>query len=100
MVVCNTTISIDVAIKQEWIGWMKNSYIPLILETGNFIDVKLLKIHSTEDEGGSSYALMMWCKDMNNYTDFEKQYSRQLDGLHNTKFGGRFASFRTLLEEA
>jgi len=38
MVICNTTISIDSSIQDEWTQWMKTTYIPLILDTGKFVD--------------------------------------------------------------
>lgn len=100
MVICNTTICIDNTILPEWTAWMKSTYIPMIRQTGFFIDVKLMKVLSNTDEGGSSYALMMWCSDMKLFAEFEKQYSRTLDELHNAKYKGLFASFRTMLEEA
>jgi len=100
MVICNTTISIDNAVVEEWTSWMKITYIPLLMNTGSFHDVRLLKVHNNQDQGGSSFALMMMSRDMQTYKDFEAKHARKLDQLHNIKYGSKFVSFRTMLEEA
>ena len=100
MVICNTTISIDKAIIGEWTDWMNKTYIPLLMDTGKFIDVRLFKVINNQDQGGISFALMMMCRDKQTYLDFEARHARQLDQLHNVKYGDRFVSFRTMLEEA
>ena len=100
MVICNTTISIDNAVVDEWISWMNATYIPLLKNTDSFIDVYLLKILSTQDQGGTSFALMMLSRDMKTYTDFETKHAQKLDQIHNLKYGSQFVSFRTMLEEA
>ena len=56
MVICNTTISIDNSVKEEWVVWIKKVYIPLLMETGKFIDVRLFKVLNNQDKGGTSYA--------------------------------------------
>ena len=99
MVICNTTISIDNSVVEEWTIWMKATYIPLLMNTGSFIDVRLFKVLNNQDQGGSSFALMMMSRDMQTYTDFEAKHARKLDQLHNVKYGSKFVSFRTMLEE-
>lgn len=99
MVICNTTISIDNSVKEEWVGWIKKVYIPLLMDTGKFIDVRLFKVLNNQDKGGTSYALMFMSRDMATYREFEEKHAQKLDQLHNVKFGGKFMPFRTLLEE-
>lgn len=100
MVICNTTISIDNLVVEEWASWMQATYIPLLKNTGSFIDVRLFKVLNDQDQGGLSFALMMMSRDMQTYTDFEAKHARKLDQLHNIKYGSKFVSFRTMLEEA
>jgi hypothetical protein len=100
MVICNTTICIDNSVAEEWSLWMKVTYIPLLLNTGSFIDVRLLKVLNNQDQGGTSFALMMMSRDMQTYTDFEAKHARKLDQLHSIKYGTKFVSFRTMLEES
>lgn len=99
MVICNTTISIDNQVAEEWSKWMKSTYIPLLMNTGAFSDVRLFKVLNMQDKGGVSYALMLMSRDMQTYTDFEAKHARKLDQLHNIKYGSKFVSFRTMLEE-
>ena len=100
MVICNTTISIDISVAQEWKNWMNETYIPLLKNTGSFIDVRLFAVQNDQDEGGITFALMMMSRDLSTYKDFEAKHAKKLDQLHNIKYGSQFVSFRTMLEEA
>ena len=71
MVICNTTISIDISVSQEWKNWMNETYIPLLKNTGSFIDVRLFAVQNDQDEGGITFALMMMSRDLSTYKDFE-----------------------------
>lgn len=99
MVICNTTIVVEDSVSSEWEIWMKTHYIQLLKETGCFSNVYLMSVMLDDPQHNKTYALMMHCKDMNTYELFEKKFAARLDGLHISKFNGKFGSFRTLLEE-
>ena len=97
MILYNVTISIDAAVEEEWLQWMKEIHIPDVMNTGVFIDNKICRIHA-EEEGGKSYSIQYLAKSWNEYNQYQDQFALQLQQEHTLKFAGKFAAFRTILE--
>ena len=97
MILYNVTISIDAAVEEEWLQWMKEIHIPDVMNTGLFIDNKICRIH-VEEEGGKSYSIQYLAKSWNEYNQYQDQFALKLQQEHALKFAGKFAAFRTILE--
>jgi hypothetical protein len=97
MILYNVTISIDAAVEEEWLQWMKEIHIPDVMNTGVFIDNKICRIHA-EEEGGKSYSIQYLAKSWNEYNQYQEQFALKLQQEHTLKFSGKFAAFRTILE--
>lgn len=97
MILYNVTISIDAAVEEEWLQWMKEIHIPDVMNTGFFIDNKICRIHA-EEEGGKSYSIQYLAKSWNEYNQYQDQFALKLQQEHTLKFSGKFAAFRTILE--
>lgn len=97
MVLYNVTISIDPAVSEEWLEWMKTVHIPDVMETGCFFDNKILRIIDYEEEGGLSYSIQYLCRDMETYHRYQHEFAPKLQEEHSRRYAGRFAAFRTVL---
>ena len=51
MVIYNVTVSIDQAVANEWLSWMRTQHIPDVLQTGCFLECRLSRVNG-EEEGG------------------------------------------------
>jgi hypothetical protein len=99
MIVYNITISVDRQIDGEFIGWMKDTYIPMVLSTGCFFDHRFLRLLNHPEEGeGVNFATQFYAESMEKMMDFENQYAHQAQDALEKRFLGDFVFFRSLLE--
>lgn len=100
MIIYNVTVNIDLSVHDLWLTYMKESHIPDVMKTGCFVDYKISRILSKqEDESGETYAIQYRCKSMSEYNEYTEKHAPTLQKEHSAKFQGKFVAFRTLLEE-
>ena len=97
MIIYNVTVSIDHAVHQDWVNWMREIHIPDILKTGLFFEARMSKILA-EEEGGLAYSIQYTAKSMDDYEKYMSNHAEALRADHEKNFGGRYAAFRTLLD--
>ena len=95
----NVTISIDKTIEAEWVQWMKNEHIPKVLATGMFSSNKLCKVLSHDDPATCSYCSMYDTSALDNFVRYLNDFAPALRAEMDSKYHGKYAAFRTLLEE-
>jgi hypothetical protein len=98
MILYNVTISVDGEIRTEWLEWMRGEHIPDVLKTGFFKECKLCRLLGGEEQGGKTYAIMYLAFDEKGLGEYQTKFAPGLQNEHNTRFGGKFAAFRTELE--
>lgn len=99
MIIYNVTINIDETIHNDWLIWMKTTHIPDVMNTGFFVENKICKVISTqEDETGHTYAIQYTCANMDDLEKYQKKHALKLQQEHLNRYEGKFAAFRTLLE--
>lgn len=96
MILYNVTVSIDPAIEQDWLSWMKSVHIPEVMATRCFVESRLSRVHG-EEEGGVTYAISYVAPSQELYDTYLEQHSQALQSEHGTRYNGKFAAFRTLL---
>ena len=65
MIIYNVTVNIENDVHLDWINWMKTVHIPQVMATGFFLEHKICKVLSTqEDETGYTYAIQYTCASM------------------------------------
>lgn len=100
MIVYSVTINIEEEIQEAWLAYMLSTHIPEVLATGMFTGHKFLRLISKfEEEKGITYNVQYYLSDMDNYYTYQQDYAPALKDDMSEKFGNRFMSFRTLLEE-
>lgn len=98
MILYNVTVNIDSSVHDEWLEWMKSIHIPDVLATGLFIDNKIFRIKSGEDEEGITYSIQYFLNNMEDYEKYQNEFSGKLQKEHLEKYRDKFAAFRTIME--
>jgi len=96
MVLYNVTVSVDPAIAEEWLQWMREIHIPEVMATGCFLESRLSRVHG-EEEGGLTYSVLYLSPDQTTLTRYQKEFAPALQLAHSQRYQGRFAAFRTEL---
>jgi hypothetical protein len=96
-IIYNVTVSIDYSVQDEWVDWMRSKHIKDVMATGMFLEARFSRILA-EESGGASYSIQYLCENMEKYDKYVAEYSSDLQKEHMSKYSGKFAAFRTLLQ--
>jgi hypothetical protein len=99
MFIYNVTVSITKEAEDEWIQWMKEVHIPNVMQSGMFTSHRLFKVLSHDDPSTSSFCTMYSLEVLDNFVRYLNEFAPAMRKEIDDKFGGRYAAFRTLLEE-
>lgn len=97
MILYNVTVNIDNSVELDWLEWMKTKHIPDVMNTGCFIRNLICKINA-ESDGGTSYSIQYFCDSQIELDYYLDNHAARLQQEHASKYSGKFAAFRTLLE--
>ena len=96
MIIYNVTISIiDPTIENELLKWMRETHIPDVMNTNQFLDFKICKV-LVEDE--ATYAIQYSCESQEKLDYYLANFAPKLMQEHSTKYHGKFGAFRTFLQ--
>ncbi|MBL4668214.1 MAG: DUF4286 family protein [Flavobacteriales bacterium] len=99
MIIYNVTVNVEEEVHLDWIKWMKEVHIPEVMETGYFLENKIAKVITTqEDETGHTYAIQYSCNSMADLDEYQEKCATPLQEAHGKRYQGKFVAFRTLLE--
>jgi len=99
MLLYNVTVGVDKEIEFEWLQWMKRYYLPSAMETGAFLDYKIYKILTHEDESSVSYSIQYFSDAIEKIVSYLNNEGKALVEEHRARFKDRHVVFNTLLEE-
>ncbi len=100
MVLYNVTINIDDDVEQDWIRWMKEEHIPEVMETGFFVENRMMKMLSeSPDETGKTYAIQYMAQSLDDIETYLEKDAPKLQKQGIIRYGTKMAAFRTVLEE-
>lgn len=97
-VVYNVTVSVDPEIAEDWANWMQEKHIPEVMQTGAFAESRFCKING-EEEGVTTYATTYIAHSQEALDEYAQKFAPALQADHKARFEGRFAAFRTTLNE-
>jgi hypothetical protein len=97
MIIYNVTVSIDEAVHEDWLHWMRTTHIPDVMGTGLFLESRISKIHA-EEQGGKTYAIAYLADTMEQLEQYQREHAPRLQKEHSERYAGRFAAFRTFME--
>lgn len=99
MIIYNVTVNIEDDVHTDWISWMKEIHIPEVMNTGFFLENKIAKVITTqEDETGHTYAIQYTCNSMDDLDEYQEKHAAPIQEAHGNRYQGKFVAFRTLLE--
>lgn len=96
MILYNVTVSIDPAVSDDWLDWMRKQHIPDVMATGCFIESRISRVHGEED-GGMTFAITYLSPDQQKLNEYREVHAPRLQKDHSERYEGRFAAFRTFL---
>jgi hypothetical protein len=96
MILYNVTVSIDPAIADEWLNWMRQKHIPDVMATGCFLESRISRVRG-EEEGGLTYAVSYVSPNQDTMNRYQEEFAPSLQAEHTERYQGRFAAFRTFL---
>jgi hypothetical protein len=99
MLLYNVTFGIDKSIESEWIRWMKENYIPSIMNTELFVEYKMYKVLTHDDETSVSYSVQCFASTIEDVLNYLNNHAPILTELHREKFKDKHVAFNTLLDE-
>ncbi len=100
MLLYNVTVGVDKEIEAEWLLWMKQSYLPAVLQTGAFTEYKIYRVLTHEDERSVSYSIQYFTDSIEKVVHYLDNEGKILVEEHRSRFKDRHVVFNTLLQEA
>lgn len=97
MIIYNVTVKIDHDTHDEWLDWMKNKHIPDVLNTGCFVESKILRV-LVDEEDGKTYSFQYACENQEKLNEYTTKFAPTLQREHALRYDNKFVAFRTLLE--
>jgi hypothetical protein len=98
MILYNITINIDHAVAEEWLEWMQQKHIPDVMATGYFLRNQVCRMLNEEDNGGVTYAVQYFARNMEDLEEFLQDHAPALQDEYHQRYQGRYVSFRSMLE--
>jgi Domain of unknown function (DUF4286) len=99
MLLYNITVSIDNAVAQDWLAWMKESHIPEVMATTYFVKFQIARMLTEEaDTGGETYAVQYSCRNMADFEEYQQDFAADLQAKMARRYPNQFVTFESLLE--
>jgi hypothetical protein len=98
MIVYNVTIKVDWEIHDEWLQWMKNEHIPMMLKTGSFFESRILRLLETDEQDGPTYAFQYHASTIEDYTKYIDKHASTLREHTSQRWGDQTIAFRSVME--
>ncbi len=98
MILYNLTIKIDEAIKNDWLSWIQEVFIPMAMETDTFTEHRLCRLLELEDPDGETYALQLFCHNTEELEAFRQKEELALQSALVHRFPDQLVFFPTAME--
>ncbi len=99
MIIFNTTFHVEDDVLNDYIGFMKETYIVKATGSGFLHEPRFARIHAQHEESGSSYSLQFKVKNVDTLNHWFSTEGQILQDELTTRFGDKAVGFVTLLEE-
>jgi hypothetical protein len=99
MVLFSLTVNIDTEIEEDWLEWMRQTFIPSLWLTGFFQEKRFLRLLGDHEQGGSTYSLQLTLDQLDKMKQFEALHLQDFREILYGKYAGRLVDFYTILEK-
>ena len=97
-IIYNETVSVDSDIENQWLEWVRQTYLPECLKTGCFTGARFTKVRSHRQPGSTSYSIQFWCEEDRLLEQFKNIHEKKFRKMAREKFGAKQIPFTTELE--
>ena len=97
MIIYNITVKADHSIAAGWLSWLKDEYIPAIINTGCFTHATIFHLFEVSDEEGLTYAIQFHAPDESSYNHYSNKFAEQMMKKANDKWGDKIIAFPTVM---
>ena len=98
MLLYNITNKVEHGVHEEWVGWMRQSYIPHVMESGIFEDYKFSRLLGVDESDGITYALQFTVSSRPAFDIYQEKFAYEHQQMHDLRYKGNFVTFRSLLD--
>lgn len=99
MIVYNTTYHAHNSVTDEFVAWLKATYIPKAVVDGRLIEPRLTTVLNAEESDGVNYSLQFRAESVDALRKWYEEIGDDLVVELSKVFGQNVAGFSTLLEE-
>jgi hypothetical protein len=100
MITYSVTVTINSAITDAWLSYMKTQHIAEVMSTGCFISYVFQELIVPEPESGTrTFNIQYFCESLNVLKQYQEQFAPALQAEHTLKFQDQFVAFRTVLQK-
>jgi hypothetical protein len=96
MIVFNVTTIIEESIQAEYLTFMQQEHMPMVMATGAFISNNLFLLTEPQNEG-ITYCAQYITDSEQKLIDYRANHSPQLQVHFKEKFEGKYVAFRSVL---
>jgi len=97
MIIYNVTTRIDPSIQSQWLTWLKEDYIPGMMNTRCFTNVVILQLLDLDDTDGPTYAVQYHAESKALYQLYIEKFSLSMQQKSLNKWGDLFVDFSTVM---
>ena len=98
MYIYNVTIKVQDAIQNDWLHWLEYEHIPEVLQTGCFVNARILRLKEVDDTEGPTYAIQYFAESKASYNQYIEKFAAILRQKSFDKWGNGFIAFRSVME--
>ncbi len=98
MILYNITVSLEPAVEDDWLHYMRTVYIPSVLETGLFVESKLYRLLNSPEDNGPTFAIQFLAEALDKVDTYLEKHAADIVSGHNTRYRHQHVAFMTILE--
>ena len=99
MIIYNVTTHVEASIENEWIEYMREKHIPLMMATGKFREATFTRINPSEStEQGVSFSVQYLCPNKATLKSYLADDAVRIERELRQQFGSNALEFTTELE--
>jgi hypothetical protein len=99
MIIFNTTFHVEDEVCDDYIRFIKETYVIRAVNSGFLHEPRFARIHAQHEESGTSYSLQFKVKNVDTLNHWYATEGEILQKELTARFGNKALGFVTLLEE-
>ena len=97
-IIYNVTVKVELSIADAWLTWLREEHIPEIMQTGCFMDSKVVRLLEVDDTEGPTYAIQYSAASRADYNRYISLHASLMQQKSYQKWGDRFLAFRSVMQ--